>query len=457
MLDQGCDFLRLIINAIRAKIDTFEFNVRGFEVKRVSMLWKVLLGIALGILAGSITGKTATIFGTPYYALFDLFGQLFLNALTLLVVPLIASAIISGLSSMGGGQSFKKLGLKTFGFYILTILLAVLVGVLVTNLIKPGVRYHALASVPQLPTELGSSDIPTSGVPTNHMEAISQILLKLIPPNIFEAASHGNMLGIIFFSLLFGFTLLKIDSEATQTLVHFWRGLFHALMRMTHIVMKAMPFGVFALVAKVIATQGLQHLGALVYFFVTALLGLVIFCFIVLPLLLKSSGISPFRHLRAIAPALVTAFSTSSSAATLPVTLDCVEKRAGVSNRICSFVIPLGTSMNMAGSALYECVAALFIAQVYGIDMTWTHQIIIVLLSLITSMGVAAVPSASLVALIIILNAMGLPAEGIILILPVDRLLDMCRTTANVFSDTSCAVLVARSEGENVLADTPLK
>jgi len=417
------------------------------------MLWKVLVAILLAIVVGSLTGKTATIFGTPYYTLFDLFGQLFLNALTLLVVPLIAAAIISGLSSVGGDHSFKKLGLKTFGFYFLTILLAILVGVLMVNLIKPGILYHSIATSLDTTHTFSAAE----GAPSNHMEAVSQILLKLVPPNVFEAASKGNMLGIIFFSLLFGFTLLKIDSEATHTLANFWRGLFHALMRMTHLVMKAMPLGVFFLVAKVIATQGVQQLGALVYFFVTVLCGLIIFCLVILPLLLKSAGISPFRHIRAIAPALVTAFSTSSSAATLPVTLDCVEKRAGVSNRICSFVIPLGTSMNMAGSALYECVGALFIAQVYGIEMTWTHQFIIVMLSLITSMGVAAVPSASLVALIIILNAMGLPAEGIALILPVDRLLDMCRTTTNVFSDASCAVLVARSEGETVLSDVPLR
>jgi proton glutamate symport protein len=419
------------------------------------MIWKVLVAIILAMIVGSLTKTTATIFGTPYYVLFDLLGQLFLNSLTLLVVPLVASAIISGLSSVGSDHSFRKLGLKTFGFYVLTILLAVLVGVLMVNLIKPGLLYQNIAAHGvEAATQAVTVPHPAA---TTHMEAISQILLKLVPANVFEAAANGNMLGIIFFSLLFGFTLLKIESDATHTLVNFWRGLFNALMKMTHIVMKAMPIGVFFLVAKAIAAHGVSQIGALLYFFLTVLCGLVIFTFIVLPLLLKTSGVSPFRHIRAIGPALVTAFSTSSSAATLPVTLDCVEKRAGVSNRICSFVIPLGTSMNMAGSALYECVGALFIAQVYGVELTWTHQILIVVLSLITSMGVAAVPSASLVALIIILNAMGLPKEGIALILPVDRLLDMCRTTTNVFSDASCAVLVARSEGETVLSDSPLR
>jgi Na+/H+-dicarboxylate symporter len=259
------------------------------------------------------------------------------------------------------------------------------------------------------------------------------------------------MLGVIFFSLLFGFALSKIESEASDTLMRIFRAVFYTLMKMTHLLMRAMPFGVFFLVAKATATQGSETIQALLLFFVTVLAGLTTFMFIVLPLLLRILGLSPWRHLRAMAPALVTAFSTSSSAASLPVTMDCVEKRAGVSNRICSFVVPLGTSVNMSGSALYECVAALFIAQAYGIELTFVHQGIIVLLSLITSMGVAGIPSGSLVAILIILNSMGFPAEGLALILPVDRILDMCRTTVNVFSDSSCAVLVAHTEGEKVL------
>ncbi len=420
------------------------------------MLWKVLIAIVLAVIVGHFTGKTAGIFGVTFYELFSLFGSLFLNALTLLVVPLVASAIISGLGQMAGEQSFGRLGLKTFGFYILTILLAVLVGLLAVNLIKPGVLHQNLTTLSSAPSQDVATALP-SAMPMGHMDAVSSILTKFVPPNVFEAASQGNMLGIIFFSLLFGFALMKIESEATKTLLHFWQGLFRVLMKMTHFVIRVMPFGVFCLVAKVIAGQGMQTISGLLYFFLTVLLALVLFCFIILPLLLRIMGINPIHHIRAMAPALITAFSTSSSAAALPVTIECVEKRAGVSNRICSFVVPLGTSMNMAGSALYECVAALFIAQIYGIEMTVGHQILIVVLSLITSMGVAAVPSASLVAIIIILNALGLPAEGIALILPVDRILDMCRTTANVFSDSSCAVMVARTEGENVLQNMHLK
>ncbi len=411
-------------------------------MKKNSMLWKVLLAIILAVIVGNLTGKTAGVFGITFYQMFDLIGQLFLNALTLLMVPLIASSIISGLGQMSNEKSFKRLGAKTFAFYILTIALAVFIGVVLVSLIQPGKFHQALTKDLISPTNLAV---------VSNSEAFSQILFKLIPVNVIEAAAQGNMLGIIFFSLLFGFAMMRIEAPLHTTLLNFWKGFFLTLMRVTQFVMKTMPLGVFCLVAKVIASQGIQAIGNLASFFLTVLLGLLIFCFVLLPILLKAFGISPLRHIKAVMPALFTAFSTSSSSATLPVTIECIEKGAGVSNRVCSFVIPLGTSMNMAGSALYECVAVLFIAQAYGIDLSFTHNLLIAALALITSMGVAGIPSASLVAILIILKSLGLPAEGLALILPVDRLLDMCRTTANVFSDTTCAVLVAHTEGERVL------
>ncbi len=412
------------------------------------MLWQVLLAIVLAMIAGTLTGTTSGVAGITFYGLYSFLGQLFLNALTLLVVPMVASAVISGLGQMGKDQSFGRLGAKTFFFYILTTLLAVLIGLVLVNWIQPGLHHAPLAT--SLETSANAHPLLTTA-PQSHTEALGQILLKLIPVNVLEAAATGNMLGVIFFSLLFGFALAKTDSEAAHTLRSFWQGIFHTLMKMTHYIMKAMPIGVFCLVAKVTASQGFASIESLLYFFLTVVLGLVIFMFFILPLLLKAMGVNPIRHFRALAPALVTAFSTSSSAATLPITMECVEKRAGVSNRICSFVVPLGTSINMSGSALYECVAALFVAQVYGIELSFMHQFVIVILSLLTSMGVAGIPSASLVAILIILNAMGFPAEGLMLIIPADRILDMCRTTANVFSDASCAVLVAHTEGERVL------
>lgn len=414
-------------------------------LKKSSKLWQVFAAIALAILVGVFSTPDSSIFGIHYIKLFAFLGQLFLNALTLLMVPLVSSSVIFGISQMGRDQSFGRLGAKTFFFYVLTTFLAVITGLIFVNMIQPGLHAaHPAAAVSQSVTTILSQT-------TSHSDIVGQIILKIIPVNIFEAAVNGNMLGIIFFSFLFGFALSKIDSEATRTVSNSIKGIFSTLMKMTQFFMKAMPLGVFFLVAKATAEQGPDSFVPLLSFFATVVLSLATFMFVILPLLLRLLGVSPIRHLQAMAPALITAFSTSSSTATLPITMDCVEKRAGVSNKICSFVIPLGTSVNMSGSALYECVAAFFIAQVYGIELSFVHQALIVFLSLITSMGIAGIPSGSLVSIMIVLNAMGIPIEGLALILPVDRILDMCRTTVNVFSDSSCAVLVAHTEGEKVL------
>jgi Na+/H+-dicarboxylate symporter len=408
------------------------------------MLWQVLAAIVLGILVGFYSGPISAYFGVSYIKLFAFLGQLFLNALTLLMVPLVSSSVIYGISQMGRDHSFGRLGGKTFFFYTLTTLLAVITGLIFVNLIQPGLHSTAALTTTPLPQLLNQAT-------PSHGEIIGQIILKIIPVNIIEAAVHGNMLGILFFSFLFGFALSKIDSGPATAVSTAVKGIFATLMKMTQFIMKAMPIGVFFLVAKATAENGPESFKPLLSFFGTVVLSLATFMLVIIPLVLRLMGLNPIRHLQAMAPALITAFSTSSSTATLPITMDCVEKRAGVSNKICSFVIPLGTSVNMSGSALYECVAVFFIAQAYGVHLTIVHQALIVFLSLITSMGIAGIPSGSLVSIMIVLNAMGLPIEGLGLILPVDRLLDMCRTTVNVFSDSSCAVLIAHTEKEKVL------
>jgi len=227
---------------------------------------------------------------------------------------------------------------------------------------------------------------------------------------------------------------------------------FEVMMKITDLVMKFAPLGVFALVTKVVASTGLEPFRHLAAFFVTVVLALGLHFAVVLPLILRFvAGVNPLRHYRAMAPALLTAFSTSSSSATLPVTMECVEKNAGVSNRTTSFVLPLGATVNMDGTALYECVAAMFIAQAYGLDLGFAQQFTVVFVALMTSIGVAGIPSASLVAIAIILAAIGLPAEGIGLILAVDRVLDMARTAVNVFSDSCGAVVIGRLEGEQTI------
>lgn len=415
--------------------------------------WKVFIAIILGMIIGSLTQQGSTLFGLDLFnftfPIYNICGKIFINALTLVVVPLVSSSIITGIARIGNESAFGRLGGKTFGFYLGTSLLAILIGLFFVNVLKPGFAI----SPESMPTHANIASIQERLV-SQETPKFAELLLQIVPSNIIDTFSKGQMLGLIFFSLIFGYCISKIESHTSTILLGFWQGIFQAMIKFTHIIMKFLPLGVFFLVAKVFAEAGFKSLQSLGLFTLAVLLGLGTFMFVALPLLLKIVGrVRPGRHFKAMGPALITAFSTSSSSATLPITIDCVEKRAGVSNRICSLVIPLGTSINMSGSALYECVAAMFVAQAYGIDLSFTTQFIIVFLALITSIGVAGVPSASLVAIIAILKAIGLPIEGIGMFIAVDRVLDMCRTTVNVFSDSCCAILVARSEGEkNVLA-----
>jgi Na+/H+-dicarboxylate symporter len=420
--------------------------------KKVSPWW-VFLAIALGMIVGSLTGTQAGLFGISFYSIYDLCGTLFIKSLTLVVVPLVAASIITGIARIGGEKSFGRLGLKTFAFYITTTLLAVLVGLLFVNLIKPGHETSLTSIVSEKVQQFSKMQ---EQITSGKLNSFSDLLLQIVPSNVLDAMAKGHMLAIIFFSILFGFAISKVEREPGTVLAHFWQGIFQAMIKITEMIMKILPLGVFFLVAKVFATTGFESLKSLLLFSITAILALAFFTFVAMPLLLKFIGkVNPINHFRAMAPALVTAFSTSSSSATLPITLECVEKRAGVSNRVSSLVIPLGLSLNLSGSALYECVAAMFVAQVYGIDLSFTTQFMVLFLALITSLGVAGIPAGSLVAVIVILKAIGLPEEGISLFIAVDRLLDMCRTTVNVFSDSCCAVLVARTEGEkNVLTKT---
>jgi len=331
------------------------------------ILLKVLVAIVLGIAVGWLTGPDLPIFGVPILKYYTLIGQLFLNALTLVVIPLVLSSIISGTAKMGREKSFKTLGAKTFGFYILTSAIAVLIGLGAVLLFQPGV-----SETFTLPNA-SVTDALVKAAQTDGFDKIADILYKLIPQNIFAAATQGQMLGLILFSILFGYFVSQIESHASSVLLSFWQGVFQVMMAITHLVMLALPIGVFGLIAKVAATTGASAVGSVAWFFVAVLTALLVYGLVALPLLLLSVGkVNPMMHLRAMAPALFTAFSTSSSAASLPLTIECVEKRAGVSNRICSFTIPLGASLNLSGTALYICMASLFIAQVYGANLSHT-------------------------------------------------------------------------------------
>lgn len=418
--------------------------------KKHKQPWSIFISILLAILFGLWIGPQKDSLDIPFYLIFDVLGKMFLNALTLVVVPLVSSSIISGIARIGSDNDFRRLGGKTFAFYFGTSLLAIFIGLFLVDVIQPGFNQEFLFDTSSKTQQITQLAIEKEN-------PIVEILLKLIPSNIIYAFSKGQMLGLIFFCFLFGYAISKIETGPSQIMQSFFQGVFQAMIRITHLIMKFLPIGVFCLVAKVFMSTGAQSLSSVAMFTATVIIAIAIFMFIGLPLLLRFIGnVSPLRHFKAMGPALITAFSTSSSSASLPITIECVEKRAGVSNRICSLVVPLGTSVNMAGSALYICCSAMFIAQVYHIQLSITMQLLIVFLSLIASIGVAGVPSASLVGILVVLRSVGLPSEGLALLLAVDRILDMCRATANVLSDSVCAVLVAKTEGEkNVLAKDP--
>ncbi len=419
--------------------------------KKLALHWQILIALFFALIAGITVRQLPEGAQGGFIASFEFIGKIFLQALRMLIVPLIVSSIINGVSSIGSGENMGRLGFKTLSYYVVTTLFATVIGLLAVNLLKPGI-----SNGEPVGERIGLSEDTTAVMEKiGHQDAtqLVDIFLRMIPTNIVSAAANGEMLGLIVFSLLFGIAMTQLKGKHIEILSGFWHAIFYVMMRLTDWIMRLAPIGVFGLVAKVVANTGLGALQPLFSLLLTVLLALGVHFLIVLPLLLKFvGGLNPKDHYQAMAPALLTAFSTSSSSSTLPITMDCLEKRAGLSNRMSSFVIPLGATVNMDGTALYESIVAMFIAQAYGIELSITTQFTVVILALLTSIGVAGIPSASLVAIVIILEAVGLPIEGVGLVLGIDRLLDMCRTAVNVFSDTCGAVIIGRTEGEHPYA-----
>jgi len=418
---------------------------------KLKLHWQILIALGLAMLAGAASGTSGVLFGVPLLSVYKFIGALFMNALKMLIVPLVIASMITGMLSIGNSGALGRLGAKTILYYATTTLLAILVGLAAVHLIAPGLQDGQ--PVKELIGLSADSAKIAARVEGHEASDLLDVFLRMIPPNVVAAAAEGQMLGLIVFSLLFGFVMTRVPGANGQTVARFWQGTFEVMMRITDLVLRFAPLGVFGLVAAVVAESGFAVFGPLAWFVLTVLLALLVHFTVVLPLLLRFvARVSPQAHVRAMAPALMTAFSTASSSATLPVTMECVEKNAGVSNRVTSFVLPLGATINMDGTALYECIAVLFIAQAYGVTLGIADQFIIVLLALLTSVGVAGIPAASLVAIVIILERVGLPAEAIGLILATDRVLDMCRTAVNIYSDSCGAVVVGRLEGEkNIL------
>ncbi len=411
--------------------------------------WQIALALALGIAGGLIWGEQARVLGVRPYAIFDFLGTLFLRALRMVIVPLLAGSIITGVAGIGATRSLGRLFGKTFAWYVVTSLLAILTGLVMVNLIRPG---HE-GGVPvgerlglEAPREELAAELHETGAGD-----LVQIVLRMVPENPVSAAAEGQILPLIFFAILYGIALTRLPERLGAAQIPFWEGLFEAMTRITGWVIRAAPLGILGLMARIVAESGFDAFAPLARYGATVLASLVIHATLTLPLLLWLVGrVAPQRHARVMSPALMTAFSTRSSSATLPLTLERIEHGAGVSNRVSSFVLPLGATINMDGTALYECVAALFIAQAYGIGLGPGAQAIVVLTALLASIGAAGIPAAGLVMISIVLNAVGLPLEGVALILAVDPLLDMCRTAVNVWSDSCGAAAIAVTEGERL-------
>lgn len=417
------------------------------------------------------------------YLVFDLIGDLFLQGLKLIIVPLVTSSIVLAVANLGRRADdtdhptgFGRLAGKTLGYYAATSVISVLLGLAVINALAPGLTTNdAGATVgilegQDLSAFAGDQQAVDDKVGGKQATDFLDVFREMVPPNVIAAAAQGKLLGLIVVSILVGYFLSKSDNEPARLVKGFTQGVYDLTLAITDFVLRLAPIGIIGLIA---ATLGEQYaklvpdgrldtfITGLTTFAGAALLALAVHFLVVMPLiLLFIARVNPIRHYRAMLPALMTAFSTASSSATLPVTMECVEDRAGVSKKTTSFVLPLGATVNMDGTALYECVAAIFICQAFGVELTFAQQFLIVVTAVLTSIGVAGVPSASLVAIVVILTAVqdALPAgslpEGVLLVSGLgllfvfDRPLDMVRTAVNVFSDSVGAVVIARSEGE---------
>ena len=400
---------------------------------KLKLHWQILIALIIAILYG--------LFLTDYVSYISWMGELFLRALKMIIVPLILTSIISGVANIGDAHNLGRLGLKTFAYYVTTSLFAILTGLVLVNIIQPGVG-----------ADLGlKSEVPNL---TASSGDLGEIIMRMVPTNFFDALASGDMLAIIFFSILIGYFITRASDNYKEMFTNFFNGSFEVMMKLTHFIIKFTPLGILGIVAGIVAEQAdnlSELVGSLGLYMSAVLLGLIFHAFITLPLIIKIiARVKPSLHARAMSVPLMTAFSTSSSSATLPLTLDAVENNSGVSNKITSFVLPLGATVNMDGTALYECVAAMFIAQAYGIELSFLMQMVVVITALLASIGAAGIPMAGLVMISVILSAVGLPLEGVGLILAVDRFLDMCRTTVNVWSDSCGAVTIAKTEGETL-------
>ncbi len=397
--------------------------------------WRIAIAMVLGVIAGLIGGE-------PFADAVGWLGTLFIKLLKMIIVPLVVTSIVTGVASVGAGAGLGRLFGKTLGYYMLTSLCACIVGLVMVNTIRPGEGADLVGAATEEMPELTVIQSPVD------------LILDIVPENVFAAAAETKMLAIIFFAIMLGISISALKQSHRDPLLSFFQSAFEAMMVLTGgIINYVAPIGVFALIARLMGTTGLSAFKSLGLYALMLVCGLTVHLFVTLPLILRFlGGINPVKHFRNMVQPIVMAFSTSSSGATLPVTINAVEKKVGVSNRVTSFVLPMGATVNMDGTALYECAGVLFIAQAMGVSLGMEQQLMVVFTALLASIGAAAVPSAGLVVIFIVLQAVNLTGPQVELIvgamLAVDRPLDMYRTVVNVFSDSCGAAIIAKSEGE---------
>ncbi|MFL2988373.1 MAG: dicarboxylate/amino acid:cation symporter [Candidatus Neomarinimicrobiota bacterium] len=414
--------------------------------------WQILISMILGILVGTyIKNNFLLILSSDIlialYDLFVSFGVIFIKLLKMIIIPLIFTSIIVGVSSIGASKRLGKIGIKTILYYMCTSLFAILIGLFLTNILKPGVNYS------DNETLLNSTSYDYENL--NTPDSTADIFIRMIPENPISAAANGDILSIIFFTILLGISITMLPKDNKETLTNFFTALFNAVMYLTQMIIKLSPIGVFGLMVKTVSVSDLNLFYSVGKYMLTIAFGLSIHLFFVLPIIFFiTTRINPIIHFKAMASAMATAFSTSSSSATLPVTIKCVNENIKTSKEVSGFVLPMGATINMDGTALYECAGVIFISQVLGIELTLSQQFIVVITALLASIGAAGIPSAGLVMIFIVTQAVGFNNEDVAVIigamLAVDRPLDMLRTMVNVTSDSIGTAIIAHSEGEKL-------
>lgn len=424
--------------------------------KKFALHWQIIIGLVLGLVYGFVASQAGwTDFTSDWI---EPFGVIFISMLKMIAVPLILISLINGISGLKDISQLSSMGGKTIALYLGTTVLAVTVGLIAVNIIQPGKTFSE--EIRNELTVQNQDQARSAEEMANQQKETSplQFLVDIVPSNIFSASSDNtNMLQVIFFAIIFGVSLIIVPDQSKVLVVkQFFEGANEVILKIVDIIMYFAPIGVFALLGNILVelagdnpSAAWEILKGLGFYSLTVILGLVFMVFVAYPLILKLFAKFGYRKfLSGIAPAQLLAFSTSSSAATLPVTMERCEEHLGVSNKVASFVLPLGATINMDGTSCYQAVAAVFIAQVYGMDLDLAAQLTIVLTATLASIGSAAVPGAGIIMLAIVLGAVGVPLEGIGLIFAVDRILDMCRTVVNITGDATVATIVASTEGE---------